>query len=78
MVVLIDFILFLAFTIIILSLISPHKLSSIALSIIIYVIYGIVTGTNVLIETSPIVSILITAVVFSIISATIVQIMNRV
>lgn len=77
MVVLIDFILFLIFTIIILLFISPHKISSIALSIIIYIIYGIVTGTHVLIETTPIVSILITAVVFSLVSTTVVQIMNK-
>lgn len=77
MVVLINFLLFLVFTVLILLFISHNKISSLTLSIIIYIVYSISTGTYTIISTTPIISIFITAVVISLVSTTTVQIMNR-
>lgn len=77
MVLLIDLLLFFVFTVLILLLISHNKISSLTLSIIIYIVYWLVAGTFTIIPTTPIISIFITALVISLISTTVVQMMNR-
>lgn len=72
-----DAALFLVFSSLILLCISSRKLSSVLLSLIIYATYFTTTNSYVLIQTSPIISIFITAVVISLVSAIIIWIMNK-